>query len=103
MLPAAIRPNHHKPGWWCVSSDLLYCDLVFRPSRDLAALEIRGEYFRTEVAHPVFYNRFFKGLILLCRPNQFSRSSFVDDSSRLIASSLPFLLYTMSLHRDIYT
>jgi hypothetical protein len=25
MLPVAIRPNHHKPGWWYISSGLLEC------------------------------------------------------------------------------
>jgi hypothetical protein len=38
---------------------------------------------------------------LFCRPDQFSRSSFVDDNSCLLVNSLPSLFYTMSSHRDI--
>jgi hypothetical protein len=39
---------------------------------------------------------------LFCRPDQFSRSSYVDDNSFWLVSSLPSSLYTMSSHRDIY-
>jgi hypothetical protein len=37
-----------------------------------------------------------------CRPDQFSSSSYVDDNSSLLVSILPFLLFTMSSHRDVY-
>jgi hypothetical protein len=40
--------------------------------------------------------------LVFCRPDQFSRRSYVDDNSCLFVSSLPFLFYTMSSHRDIY-
>jgi hypothetical protein len=40
--------------------------------------------------------------LLFCRPDQFSRSSYVDDNSCLLVSSLPSLFYTVSSHRDIY-
>jgi hypothetical protein len=36
------------------------------------------------------------------RPDQFSRSSYVDDNSCLLVSSLPSLFYAMTSHRDIY-
>jgi hypothetical protein len=39
---------------------------------------------------------------LLCRPDQFSRSSCVDYDSCLLVSGLHSLFYTMSSHRDIY-
>jgi hypothetical protein len=35
-------------------------------------------------------------------PDQFSRSSNVDDNSCFLGSSLPSFFYTMSSHRDIY-
>jgi hypothetical protein len=38
----------------------------------------------------------------VCRLDHFSRSSYVDDNSCFLVSSLPSLLYTMSSHRDIY-
>jgi hypothetical protein len=41
-------------------------------------------------------------LWVFCRSDQFSRSSFVDDNSFLLVSSLPFLFYTMTSQRDIY-
>jgi hypothetical protein len=37
-----------------------------------------------------------------CRPDQFSRSSYVDDNRCFIVSSLRPLFYSMSSHRDIY-
>jgi hypothetical protein len=40
---------------------------------------------------------------VFCRPDQFSRSRYVDDNSCLLVSSLPSLFYTMTSHRDIYT
>jgi hypothetical protein len=41
-------------------------------------------------------------IIMFCRPNQFSRSSYVDDNSCLLVSSLPSLFNSMTSHRDIY-
>jgi hypothetical protein len=40
--------------------------------------------------------------LMFFRPDQFSRSSYVDDNSCLLVSSLPSLLFTMSSHRNIY-
>jgi hypothetical protein len=39
---------------------------------------------------------------VFCRPDQFGRSSYVDDISCVLVSSLPPLFYTMYSHRDIY-
>jgi RNase H-like domain found in reverse transcriptase len=39
---------------------------------------------------------------VLCRPDQFIRSSYVDDISCFLVSSLLSLFYTMTSHRDIY-
>jgi hypothetical protein len=41
-------------------------------------------------------------LDMFCRPDQFSLTSFVDDNSCWLVSSMPSLFYTMSSHRDIY-
>jgi hypothetical protein len=41
-------------------------------------------------------------LKMFCRPDQFSRSSYVDENSCWLVSSLPSLFFTMSSHRDIY-
>jgi hypothetical protein len=76
VLPAAIRLNHLEPSWGYVSRGLLYCGKVLRLSRDLGCV--------------------------FCRPDQFSRSRYVDNNSCLLVSSLPSLFYTMTSHRDIY-
>jgi hypothetical protein len=39
---------------------------------------------------------------LFCRPDQFSRNSYVNDNNCLLVSSLSSLFYMMSSHRDIY-
>jgi hypothetical protein len=39
---------------------------------------------------------------VFCRSDKFSRSSYVDDNSCLLVSSLPSLYYRMTSHRDIY-
>jgi hypothetical protein len=42
-------------------------------------------------------------LNVFCRLDQFSRTSYVDDNSCLLVSSLPLLFsYTITSHRDIY-
>jgi hypothetical protein len=41
-------------------------------------------------------------ILMFCRPDQFSRISYVADNSCLLESTLPSLFYTMTSHRDIY-
>jgi hypothetical protein len=45
--------------------------------------------------------RFMRGKCLLRRQDQFSLTSYVDDNSCWLVSSLPSLFFTMSSHRDI--
>jgi hypothetical protein len=41
-------------------------------------------------------------LPLFCRPDQCSLTSYIDDNSCWLVSSLPLSFYTMTSHRDIY-
>jgi hypothetical protein len=56
--------------------------------------------FELDVHHDLKLLRPLYGL-MFCRPDQFSRHSYVDVSSCLVVSSLPPILYTMSSHRDV--
>jgi hypothetical protein len=68
------------------------CPFGSRDTRTTMIVSCKGEILRSSLV----ILSMSRGLILFCRPDQLSRSSYVDDNSCLLVSSLPLFF----LHDD---